>query len=67
VRVRVAPGRCCGAGQCALIAPAVFSQHDEDGTVLLLNPAPPPALAPAVRSAANRCPSGAIHVDETLP
>ncbi|MGW1976950.1 ferredoxin [Streptomyces sp. NPDC001889] len=52
--------RCVGAGMCALTAPEVFDQDDEDGRVLLLDPAPPTARLGAVRLAAGSCPAGAI-------
>nr|UDM84241.1 ferredoxin [Streptomyces sp.] len=49
-----------GTGICVLTAPEVFDQ-DDDGKVLLLDPAPPGrAAAPAVRRAADLCPMGAI-------
>ena len=41
MRVSVDASRCCGAGLCALTAPAVFDQSEHDGTVLLLEPDPP--------------------------
>lgn len=65
MRLTVDQGRCCGAGQCVLLAPSVFGQRDEDGTVLLLDAQPPPELLGAVRSAMNRCPSGAIGIEES--
>ncbi|MFC3998132.1 ferredoxin [Nocardiopsis sediminis] len=52
--------RCIGAGMCVLTAPDVFDQDDADGTVVLLDPAPPARAADAVRRAAQVCPSGAI-------
>ena len=55
--------RCCGAGQCALLAPRVFDQQD-DGIVVLLDPAPPPELHAAVREAACVCPGSAIRVED---
>ncbi len=65
MRVTVHKERCCGSGQCALIAPSVFDQSDEDGTVVLLDGDPPPELLPAVRAAVNRCPANAITADES--
>ncbi|GAA2845794.1 hypothetical protein GCM10010517_02310 [Streptosporangium fragile] len=53
---------CIGAGMCALTAPAVFDQSEEDGTVVLLDETPPPELHAAVRQAERLCPSGAITV-----
>jgi ferredoxin len=49
-----------GTGVCALTAPEVFDQ-DDDGTVTLLDTAPPrSADAGATRRAADLCPVGAI-------
>lgn len=60
MRITVDRERCCGAGMCALTAPDVFDQSEDDGRVLVLDPVPPPALEAAVRGAAVLCPSGAI-------
>ncbi|MGW5265842.1 ferredoxin [Microbispora sp. NPDC004025] len=64
MKVVVDEGKCCGAGQCALIAPEVFDQRDEDGVVVLLEPEPAADLHTAVREAAAVCPAAAIQVDE---
>lgn len=32
--------KCVGAGQCALVAPQVFDQNVEDGTVILIQAEP---------------------------
>jgi ferredoxin len=64
MRVTVDRERCIGSGRCALRVPRVFDQSDEDGLVVLLQPAPPAELHDAVRQAAASCPSGAIRVDE---
>jgi len=55
---------CVGAGMCALTAPRVFDQDADDGRVQLLDPTPPPEEQPAVREAAELCPSGAISLLE---
>ncbi|CAM4108235.1 (4Fe-4S)-binding protein [Nocardia ninae] len=52
---------CVGAGLCALTAPAVFDQGDDDGLVEVLDPA---ADDPAVREAVDLCPSGALALTE---
>jgi ferredoxin len=62
VRVSADTEACCGAGQCAVTAPEVFGQSDEDGRVVLLDTRPPGRLLAAVRTAADRCPSRAIRV-----
>ncbi|MFI6765646.1 ferredoxin [Streptomyces sp. NPDC050355] len=56
--------RCVGAGMCALTAPEVFDQDDEDGRVLLLTPEPSTAHTTAVRQAAGFCPAAAITASE---
>ncbi|MFC8089097.1 ferredoxin [Streptomyces sp. NPDC057301] len=56
-------GRCCGAGQCVLIAPEVFDQRDEDGIVTLLEPSPAEGVQAAAREAAAVCPASAITID----
>ncbi|EWC61088.1 Ferredoxin [Actinokineospora spheciospongiae] len=64
MKVTVDEDRCCGAGQCVLLAPDVFDQRDEDGIVVLLDPAPRPDLHEAVREAAEVCPAAAIEIAE---
>ncbi|MBO8200539.1 ferredoxin [Streptomyces smyrnaeus] len=56
-------GRCAGAGMCALTAPEVFDQDDEEGLVVLLRPAPAPEHRAAARTAVGLCPAGAITLD----
>jgi ferredoxin len=60
VKVSVDETKCCGAGQCVLIAPEVFDQRDDDGIVALLDPEPAEELAATVREAAAVCPAAAI-------
>lgn len=64
MRTTVDQDKCCGAGQCVLIAPDVFDQRDEDGIVELLDPAPGPELQDDVREAAAVCPTAAITVED---
>ncbi|MFF7457197.1 ferredoxin [Kitasatospora sp. NPDC008115] len=52
--------RCIGAGMCALTAPEVFDQNDDDGLVTLLDPHPPPSTHPAVQLAITTCPAAAL-------
>ncbi|MEU3982022.1 ferredoxin [Streptomyces sp. NPDC026672] len=54
---------CIGAGQCALAAPAVFTQ-DDDGFSTLLPGKEDGGGDPMVRHAAQACPVGAIKVTE---
>ncbi|MEU6148854.1 ferredoxin [Actinosynnema sp. NPDC047251] len=64
MKITVDEDRCCGAGSCVLLAPEVFDQRDEDGVVLLLDPAPGADLHAAVTEAANVCPAGAIVLEQ---
>ncbi|WP_442815142.1 ferredoxin [Streptomyces sp. NBC_01298] len=61
-RVSVDTDRCIGAGQCALTAPAVFTQ-DEDGFGALLPGREDGAGSPLLREAARACPVSAIKVE----
>lgn len=63
MQVRVDENKCCGAGQCVLVAPKVFDQRD-DGIVRLLDETPPRELHAAVREAASVCPGAAISTEE---
>lgn len=62
MQITIDEAKCCGAGQCVLVAPDVFDQRDDDGVVILLDPAPPAGLFDAVREAAAVCPAAAIEV-----
>ncbi|MEW2130902.1 ferredoxin [Streptomyces sp. NPDC005435] len=57
---------CIGAGQCALAAPAVFTQ-DDDGYSSLIPGREDATDNPMVREAARACPVGAITVTEDSP
>lgn len=56
--------RCIGAGQCVLAAPDLFDQSEDDGLVVLLDPAPDGARADAAREAAAACPATVITLRE---
>ena len=56
--------KCCGAGQCALLAPDLFDQTEDDGLVMVLDPDPAPGRWPAAREAAAVCPASAISVTD---
>jgi ferredoxin len=62
MRVVIDRERCQGAGMCALTAPAVFDQSEEDGRVVVLDHEPAPALEEAVTRAAQLCPNGVISL-----
>ncbi|WP_337662154.1 ferredoxin [Actinoalloteichus sp. AHMU CJ021] len=64
VRVAVDRERCCAAGMCALVAPATFSQDDEDGRVVVLEERPPEGERASVAEAAAICPCGVISLLE---
>lgn len=64
MRVTADRSVCIGAGLCALTAPTVFDQDDDSGLVKVLNANPDATHAPAVREAADICPSGAVTFTE---
>ncbi|TQM09973.1 ferredoxin [Pseudonocardia kunmingensis] len=53
---------CIGAGMCALTAPQVFDQGEDDGLVTVLLSDPPEELREAVAEAVRLCPSGALDL-----
>jgi len=55
--------RCIGAGQCALAAPAVFTQ-DDDGYSTLLPGRENGAADPMLHEAARACPVNAITLTD---
>ncbi len=63
LRIGVDRERCAGAGMCALTAPEVFDQDDEEGLVVLLHPVPAPEHRAAARMAIGLCPAGAIALE----
>ncbi|MFG2894475.1 ferredoxin [Streptomyces sp. NPDC048248] len=62
MRITIDEDKCCGAGQCVLVAPKVFDQRDEDGVVILLDAEPPLGQHDAAREAAGVCPAAAIEI-----
>ncbi|MFJ3230870.1 ferredoxin [Streptomyces sp. NPDC086787] len=63
MRIDIDKDVCIGAGQCALAAPAVFTQ-DDDGYSMLVPGHEDGGGDPKVREAARSCPVGAIKVTE---
>ncbi|MFF8594731.1 ferredoxin [Streptomyces sp. NPDC015220] len=63
MRIDIDKDKCIGAGQCALAAPAVFTQ-DDDGFSTLLPGREDGADDPMAREAARACPVGAITVTD---
>ncbi|MFE1550027.1 ferredoxin [Streptomyces sp. NPDC058718] len=60
IDVHIDRDRCLGAGMCALTAPQVFDQDEDEGLVVLLNARPPQEQLAAARVAAGVCPASAI-------
>jgi ferredoxin len=56
--------KCVASGQCVTAAEDVFDQRDEDGIAVLLDAAPPDALAADIRHAVAVCPALAIRIEE---
>jgi len=65
MKVAVEQDKCVASGQCVLVAPDVFDQRDEDGSVVLLQENPPAELHDDVREAAQVCPALAIQLAES--
>jgi ferredoxin len=64
MKIHINNDRCAGAGQCALNAPELFDQSEQDGTVVLLNEHPPSSLYEVARLAADLCPNTVIHLTD---
>jgi ferredoxin len=64
IQIKVYADRCVAAGHCVICAPAIFSQNDSDGVVVLLDESPPLELREAAQEAARLCPTSAIEVIE---
>ncbi|KII00205.1 ferredoxin [Streptomonospora alba] len=67
MKIAIHRNRCIAVGNCAALAPEVFDQSDEDGTVVVLDAAPPDHRHEQVREAALRCPSSAIALHGETP
>jgi ferredoxin len=50
------------AGNCVLLAPEVFDQREDDGTIVLLDERPAGHLRDAVRAAVAVCHAGTVHL-----
>ncbi|MBQ0923591.1 ferredoxin [Saccharopolyspora endophytica] len=66
MHITIDEDKCCGAGQCVLVAPEVFDQRDDDGVVVLLDADPGEEQNAATREAAAVCPATAISVQEEV-
>jgi ferredoxin len=61
IKITIDRDKCVGAGVCVALAPEVFQLDDEDkATVIAVDGAP----IEDIRDAADRCPTGAITVEE---
>jgi ferredoxin len=56
--------KCVAAGQCAMFAPDVFDQREEDGVVVVLEESPDVSRGSDVYLAASACPARAIDIEE---
>lgn len=65
MKIEVDVDKCVAVGTCTALAPAVFDQRDDDGSVILLDPAPPESEHAQVREAAFLCPAAAIRLRES--
>ncbi|MET7328937.1 ferredoxin [Nonomuraea sp. NPDC005650] len=64
MRVEFDEPRCVAAGQCAMVAPDVFDQREDDGVAVVLDAEPGPDHHDQVREAAAVCPAAAIRLVE---
>jgi len=62
MRVEIHVDRCIGSGVCALVAPEVFDQRDDDGVVVLLAESPADEHHDSVYEAEIRCPAAVIEI-----
>ncbi|MET8120595.1 ferredoxin [Micromonospora sp. NPDC005189] len=64
LRVEFDEPKCVAAGQCAMVAPGVFDQRDDDGVAIVLDAEPGPEHHDEAREAAAVCPAAAIRLVE---
>ncbi|MFD0524482.1 ferredoxin [Paractinoplanes durhamensis] len=62
MRIEFDEPRCVAAGQCAMVAPELFDQRDDDGVAIVLNASPGPDQQDDAREAAAVCPAAAIRL-----
>ena len=62
MRVSVERDGCATSSLCVYTAPEVFDQDEDDGRVVVVDPAPPAELYERVRKAARSCPTRSIRV-----
>lgn len=54
--------RCVAAGLCAMVAPEVFDQRDDNGVAILLTENPTDEQLPGVQEAISLCPAAALRL-----
>ncbi|MGI8678482.1 MAG: ferredoxin [Jatrophihabitans sp.] len=63
LRIVADEDRCCGSGNCALTAPQLFDQREDDGVVVvLLDDLPAGEFEQAARTAVASCPTSALQL-----
>jgi ferredoxin len=62
MKVSIESDKCIASGGCVFACPEVFDQ-DDDGIVVLLNPAPGEELHQQVLDAIDACPAAVISVE----
>ncbi|MET8949066.1 ferredoxin [Streptomyces sp. NPDC004542] len=67
MRIHADRERCIGSGTCVLTLPAVFTQDDEDGLVLVTDDTPGAEHRASVDQAVLACPVSAISVEHGDP
>jgi ferredoxin len=60
MRIEFDEPKCVSAGQCAMVAPELFDQRDDDGVAIVLNDSPAPEQEADAIEAASVCPAAAI-------
>lgn len=64
MRIIVDRSRCVGAGQCVMLAEALFAQDETDGLVVLVNATPGSDEQGKAETAEMACPSRAIRIEQ---
>lgn len=62
MRISIDRDRCIGSGNCVLAAPALFSQSDDDGTVIVLEEMPGEEQRANLEEAVETCPARVISI-----
>lgn len=63
MRIKTDRSKCIGSGNCVLTAPALFTQSEDDGTVILLNAEPGEEHRASAEEAADNCPARVITIE----